>query len=47
MSDDLVVVAEDGRLVVRRGGAAVEVLPHEMRHLVDALVEAATGLVDR
>jgi hypothetical protein len=46
VADDLVVVVEDGRLVVRRGDAAVEVLPREVRRLVDALVEAAAQLVD-
>jgi hypothetical protein len=39
-------VIEDGRLLVRCGDAAVEVLPHEVRHLVDALVEGSAKLVD-
>jgi hypothetical protein len=42
----MVEVGED-RLLLKRGSAAVEVLPHEVRHLVDALVEAAVRLVDR
>jgi hypothetical protein len=46
VADDLVVVVEEGRLLVRRGASTVAVLPHEVRHLVDALVEGATRLVD-
>jgi hypothetical protein len=38
VTDDLVVVVEDGRLLVRRGESVVEVLPCEVRRLVDALV---------
>lgn len=41
VSDDLAVVAEDERLLVRCGGATVEIHPSEVRHLVDALVESA------
>ena len=37
VSEDLLVVVEDGRLLVRRGGSTVEVFPHEVRRLVDAL----------
>jgi hypothetical protein len=39
-----VEVGED-RLLVRRGQDVIEVLPGEVRHLVDALVEAAARLV--
>jgi hypothetical protein len=46
VADDLAVVVEAGRLLVRRGHAAVEVLPHEVRRLVEALVEGAAKLVD-
>jgi hypothetical protein len=46
VTDDLAVVVEEGRLLVRRGDSSVEVMPREVRRLVDALVEAATGLVD-
>jgi hypothetical protein len=46
VTDNLVVVVEDGRLVVRRGDSTVVVLPHEVRHLVDALEEGAVRLVD-
>jgi len=42
----LLVVVEDGRLVVQRGKAGVEVFPGEIRHLVSALAEAAARLVD-
>lgn len=35
-----------GLIRVRREGAAVIVAPGEVRHLVDALVEAATRVVD-
>jgi hypothetical protein len=41
--DDLVVI-EDDRLVVRRGDASVAVMPGEVRHLVDALVEGTVKL---
>jgi hypothetical protein len=41
-----VEVREDG-LLVRRGSGTVQVLPHEVRHLVDALVEAVGRLVDQ
>ena len=33
-------------LRLRREGAAIIIAPHEVRHLVDALVEAATRVVD-
>ena len=36
VTDDLTVVVEDGQLLVRRGGSTVEVLPSEVRCLVDA-----------
>ncbi len=45
VADDLVVVIEEGRLVVRRGEASVTLLPSEVRHSVDALVEGAAKLV--
>jgi hypothetical protein len=35
-----------GLIRVRREGAAIIVVPGEVRHLVDALVEAATRVVD-
>jgi hypothetical protein len=41
-----VEVREDG-LLLRRGSGIVDVFPHEVRHLVDALVEAAARLVER
>ena len=44
VADDLVVNRE-GRLVVRRGSASVTLLPSEVRHSVDALVEGAAKLV--
>ena len=47
VADDLAIAEEDGRLLVRRGEAAVEVLPREVRRLVDALVEGAGKLVSR
>jgi hypothetical protein len=47
LTDDLAIVVEDGQLLVRRGDAAVVVFPHEVRRLVDALVEAGIGLVDQ
>ncbi len=46
VTDDLVVVVEGGRLLVRRGGATVVVLSHEVRCLVNALMEGAERLVD-
>ena len=46
VTDDLAVVVEDGRLLVRRGDSAVVVLPHEVRRLVEALVEGVAGLVE-
>ena len=46
MTDDLVVVVEEGWLLVRHGGSTVVVLPREVRRLVDALVEGAGRLVD-
>lgn len=46
MKDDLAVEVKRDRLVVRRGEAEVEVLPGEIRQLVNALAEAAGRLVD-
>ncbi len=46
VTDDLVVVVEDGRLLVRRGDSVVEVLRHQVRRLVGAPVEGAGRLVD-
>jgi hypothetical protein len=43
VTDDLAVVVEDARLLVRRGEYTVVVLPHEVGRLVDALAEAAGG----
>ena len=45
--DDLAVEVKRDRLWIQRGKAELEVLPGESRHLVNALVEAATRLVDR
>ena len=47
LAGGLTVEVREDRLLVRRGGAVVKVFPHEVRHLVDALVEAAARLVDR
>jgi hypothetical protein len=47
VAEDLVVVIEEDRLVVRRGGASVEVRSSEVRHLVDALMEGTAKLVVR
>jgi hypothetical protein len=47
VTDDLAVAIEDGRLLVRRGDATVEVFASEVQHLVDALVEAATRVVNQ
>jgi hypothetical protein len=37
---------EEDRLLLRRGDGVVEVLPGEVRHLVNGLVEGAARLVD-
>jgi hypothetical protein len=47
LAGGLTVEVQGDRLLVRRGGSAVEVLPHEVRHLVDARVEEAARLVER
>ena len=47
VAEDLAVVVEDGRLLVRCGDSTVVVLAHEVRRLVDALVEGSVGLVDQ
>jgi hypothetical protein len=47
LAGGLTIEVGKDRLLVRRGGSTIEVLPHEMRHLVDALVEAAVTLVNR
>jgi hypothetical protein len=44
LAGGLTVEVGEDRLPVRRGGTVVEVLPHDVRRLVDALVEAATLL---
>ena len=41
--DDLVVEVKRDQLLVQRAEAEVEVFPGEIRHLVNALVEAASG----
>ena len=46
LAGGLTVEVQEDRLLVRRGSAVVEVLPREVRHLVDALVEAAARLED-
>ena len=45
-ADDLAVDVSGGLLRVRREGAAIVIRAQEVRHLVDALVEAAVELVD-
>lgn len=45
---DHVAVDYGGSLVrLRREGEAIVIAPQEVRHVVDALVEAATRVVDR
>jgi hypothetical protein len=44
--EDLALEVKRDRLVVRRGQAKVEVLPGEVRHLLNALAEAAGSLLD-
>jgi len=44
--EDLAVEVKRDRLLVRRGQAEVEVYPHEVRHLVNALAEGAGRLVE-
>ena len=44
--DDLAVEVKRDRLLIQRGKAEVEVLPGEIRHLVNALAEAVGRLVD-
>ena len=46
VTDDLVVVVEGERLLIRRGSSTVTVFPREVRHLVEALVDRATRLAD-
>jgi hypothetical protein len=43
--DDLAVEVKGDRLLIQRGRAEVEVFPGEIRHLVNALAEAAVRLV--
>ena len=45
--DDLAVEVKRDRLLVRRGEAEMVVFPGEIRHLVNALAEAAVRLVDQ
>jgi hypothetical protein len=45
--EDLAIEVKRDRLLVRRGEAEVEVFPGEIRHLVNALAEAAARLVDQ
>lgn len=42
---DLVVERGEGLLRVRRGDEAVVIRPNEVRHLVDALIEAGVRMV--
>ena len=44
--EDLAVEVKRDRLLVRRGDAEVEVFPGEIRHLVNALVEAGVRMAD-
>ena len=45
--EDLTDEVKSDRLKLQRGKAQVEVFPGEIRHLVNASVEAAARLVDR
>jgi hypothetical protein len=45
--EDLAVEVKRDRLSIQRGRAEVEVFPGEIRHLVNALAEAAGRLVDQ
>ena len=45
--DDLSVELKRDRPLIQRGRAQVEVFPGEIRHLANALAEAAVRLVDR
>ncbi|HSR29056.1 MAG TPA: hypothetical protein VLY63_00725 [Anaerolineae bacterium] len=47
MREDLAVEVKRDRLLVRRGRVEMEVLPGEIRHLVNALAEATGRLVDQ
>ena len=47
LAGGLTVEVGEDRLLVRRGDDVVEVLPAEVRHSVDALVEAAASLAGR
>jgi hypothetical protein len=47
VKDDLTVEVKRDRLLIQRGRAEVEVLPGEIRHLVNALTVAAAGLVNQ
>jgi hypothetical protein len=44
LAGGLTVEVQEDRLLVMRGGETVEVLTHDVRHLADALVEAAALL---
>ena len=46
VTDDLAVVVEGERLLIRRGASTVAVLTREARHLVEASVERVTRVVD-
>jgi hypothetical protein len=46
VTDELTVVVEDERLLMRRGDSTVVVLAHKVRRLVHALVEGAARLVN-
>jgi hypothetical protein len=46
LAGGLTVKVQEDKLLVRRGSAALEVFPHKLPRLVDALVEAAARLVD-
>jgi hypothetical protein len=43
--EDLAFEAKQDRVVIQRGEAEVEVFPNEIRHLANALAEAAARLV--
>jgi hypothetical protein len=47
VTKDLLVVIDRDLLVLRRGDVSHAVLPGEVRHLVDALVEGKEKLADR
>jgi hypothetical protein len=45
--EDLAIEVQHDRLLIQRGKAGVVVFPDEIRHLANALAEAALRLVDQ